>query len=147
MQINKTKVTMKKIFNTIIEALQEGEVKHYVEDEEKCSVDFCVDGNKATYQVHIYADEEQELLLCTTIFPLKVPKEKIPDMCTIINQINNFNLVTSLIVDPENGLLQCRFPCTVDDGAINKKIVAAAMCNTINCFEMCYDEIIKGIAA
>ena len=68
------------------------------------------------------------------------------DMCVILNRINNDNLVTGLVVDPEDGLLQCRFPCTVDDGAINQKIVVAAMCNTINCFEMSYDEIIKGIA-
>ena len=137
---------MKKIYNTIIDSLQESEIKHFVEDEEKNCVDFCIDGNKATYHVHIYADEEQELLLCTTVFPIKVPMEKIPDMCVILNRINNDNLVTGLVVDPEDGLLQCRFPCTVDDGAINKKIVAAAMCNTINCFEMNYDEIIKGIA-
>lgn len=96
--------------------------------------------------MHIYADEEQELLLCTTVFPIKVPMEKIPDMCVILNRMNNDNLVTGLVVDPEDGLLQCRFPCTVDDGAINKKIVAAAMCNTINCFEMNYEKIIQGIA-
>ena len=137
---------MKKIYNTIIEALQKSDVKHFVENEEKNGVDFCIDGNKATYHVHIHAEEEMELLLCTTVFPIKVPIDKISDMCVILNRINNDNLVTGLVVDPEDGLLQCRFPCTVDDGAINQKIVVAAMCNTINCFEMSYDEIIKGIA-
>lgn len=137
---------MKKIFNTIIEALQEGEVKHYVADEEKGCVDFCIDGEKATYHVHLYAEEEQELVLCATVFPIKVPQDRILKMCDLINRINNSNLVTSLVVDPEDGLLQCRFPSTVDDGAVNKKIVAAVMCNTINCFETNYEEILKGIA-
>lgn len=136
---------MKKIFNTIIEALQDGEVKHYVANEETGCIDFCIDA-KATYHVHFYADEEQELLLCWTLFPIKVPLDRIQDMCTILNRINNTNLVTSLAVDPEDGMLQCRFPCTVDDGAVNKKIVTAAMCNTINCFEQNYDVIIKEIA-
>lgn len=137
---------MKKIFNTIIEALQDGEVKHYAADEETGCVDFCIDGNKATYHVHFYTDEKQELILCLTLFPIKVPIERIPSMSIILNRINNTNLITNLVVDPEDGMLQCRFPCTVDDGAINKKIVAAVMCNTINCFEQNYDEIIKGIA-
>ena len=137
---------MKKIFSTIIETLQEGEVKHFVADEEKSCVDFCIDGEKATYHVHLYAEEDQELLICATVFPIKVPQDRIPDMCVLINRINNSNLVTSLIVDPEDGLLQCRFTSTVDDGAINKKIVAAVMCNTINCFETHYEDLLKGIA-
>ena len=137
---------MKKIFSTIIETLQEGEVKHFVADEEKSCVDFCIDGEKATYHVHLYAEEDQELLICATVFPIKVPQDRIPDMCVLINRINNSNLVTSLIVDPEDGLLQCRFTSTVDDGAINKKIVAAVMCNTIKCFETHYEDLLKGIA-
>lgn len=137
---------MKKIFNTIIEALQEAEIKHFVAEEEKSCVDFCIDGEKATYHVHLYAEEDQELLICATVFPIKVPQDRISEMCVLINRINDSNLVTSLVIDPEDGLLQCRFPATVDDGAINKKIVAAVMCNTINCFETNYEDILKGIA-
>ena len=140
--INST--TMKKIFHTIIEALHDGEVKNYAADEENGIVDFYVEGTKATYHVHLYADEKQELLLCWTLFPFKVPIDRIPDICTILNRINDTNIVTALVVAPEDGMLQCRFPCTVDDGAVNKKIVAAAICNTITCFEQNYNEIVKG---
>ena len=86
---------MKKIFNTIIEALQEAEIKHCVAEEEKSCVDFCIDGEKATYHVHLYAEEDQELLICATVFPIKVPQDRISEMCVLINRINDSNLVTS----------------------------------------------------
>ena len=137
---------MKKIYQTVLEALKEGEIKHYFTNEEDGTVDFIMIGKDAQYQIHLRADEEQELLICMAVFPINVPQEKIPDMCMLLNQINNTNVITYLTVDPEEGLITCRYPCSVDEGAINKKIVAVAMTNAVGCIEMHYEELIKLIA-
>ena len=142
----KASAAKKKIYSTILEALKDGEIYHYFTNEEDGTVDFVMSGKNAMYQVHFRADELQELLICLAVFPINVPQEKIPEMCKCINKINHNNVITYLTVDPEEGQITCRYPCSVDDGAINKTIVAVAMTNAMGFLEMYYDDLIKIIA-
>lgn len=138
---------MKKIYETIREAVKLGGIEHTFKDEETCSVDFLVGNENATFQVHLRADEEQELLFCAAAFPINVPQSKIPELCVLINRINNDNNITAFTIDPNSGQLLCRFPCTVDGGVINVKIVIVAMMNVISTIQDHYDELVKAITA
>ena len=137
---------MKKIYQTVLEALKDCEIKYYFTNEEEGTVDFIMSGKDTQYQIHLGADEEQELLICMAVFPINVPREKIPNMCVLLNQINHTNAITYFTVDPNEGQITCRYPCSVDDGAINKKIVAVAITNAVGSMEMHYEELVKQIA-
>ena len=117
---------MKKIYETIIQAMDELELNYQRNDEEGI-VDAYLRGENAAFQVRLAAMEDQEVLYCFAVFPINVPEDKRTAMSELINAINFDNLIGMLTFDPKDGQLFCRMSCSVDGGAINTTIVKVAL--------------------
>lgn len=137
---------MSKIYDTIIQTLDELEM-HYLRDDEHCMADMNVQCDCAAFHLRLAAMEEQEVLYCFASFPLNVPESKRPAMCELINAINYDNIIGMLTMDPEDGQLVCRMVSSLDEGAINLTIIKVALQNAIRIFEENYTSILKVLAA
>jgi len=137
---------MNKIYETIIRALDELEL-HYQRDDENLIVDANLQCDSASFRIRFAALEDQELLYCFSLFPLNIPADKRPAMCEMINAINYENVVGMLVMDPEDGQLSCRMPCTVDEGVINTTIVKVALQTTLRGLNDNYAAILKILAS
>ena len=137
---------MSKIYDTIIQTLDELEM-HYQRDDEHCIADMNIQCDCAAFHLRMAAMEEQEILYCFASFPLNVPESKRPAMCELINAINNENVVGMLTMDPEDGQLVCRMVSSLDEGAVNSTIVKVALQNALRILEENYPAILKILAA
>ena len=137
---------MSKIYDTIIQTLDELEM-HYQSDEEHCIADMTIQCNCAAFHLRVAAMEEQEVLYCFASFPLNIPESKRPAMCELINAINYDNVVGMLTMDSEDGQLVCRMVSSLDEGAVNPSIVKVALYNSIRILEDNYQAILKVLAA
>lgn len=137
---------MSKIYDTIIQTLDELEM-HYQRDDEHCMADMTIKCDCAAFNLRMAAMEEQELLYCFATFPLNVPESKRPAMCELINAINYDNIIGMLTMDPEDGQLVCRMVSSLDDGAVNSTIVIVALQNAIRILDEKYPAILKVLAA
>ena len=137
---------MSKIYDTIIQTMDELELR-YERDDEHCIVDTNLQSEAASFHIRLAAMEEQELLYCFASFPLNVPEEKRPAMYELMNAINYDNVVGMLVIDPEDGQLVCRMQCAVDEGAINTSIVKVAFCTVFRTLDENYNAILKILAA
>lgn len=137
---------MSKIFDTIIQTLDELEM-HYQRDDEHCIADMTIHCNCAAFHLRMAAMEEQEILYCFASFPLNIPEDKRPAMCELINAINYDNIVGMLAMDPEDGQLVCRMVSSLDEGAVNTTIVKVALNTSLRVLEDNYPAILKVLAA
>ena len=81
---------MSKIYDTIIQTLDELEM-HYQRDDEHCMADMNIQCDCAAFHLRLAAMEEQEVLYCFASFPLNVPESKRSAMCELINAIKIHN--------------------------------------------------------
>ena len=137
---------MGKIYDTIIQAMDEFEL-NYQRDDEHSIVDTSLQSDGAAYHIRLAALEEQELVYCFSSYPLNVPEDKRPAMCELINAINFENVVGMLTLDPEDGQLVCRAQCMVDDGAINSTIVKVAIGTVFRIMNDNHNAFLKILAA
>ena len=137
---------MKKIYETIIQAMDELEL-HYQRDDEDGIIDAFLQGENAAFRVRLAAMEEQEVLYCFAIFPINIPEDKRTAMSELINAINYDNLIGMLTFDPADGQLFCRMPCSVDEGAINTTIVKVALNTVFRTLNDNYAAFLKILAA
>lgn len=137
---------MSKIYDTIIQTLDELEMR-YQRDDEHCMADMNIQCDCASFHLRLVGMEDQEIFYCFTSFPLNVPENKRPAMCELINAINYDNVIGMLTMDPEDGQLTCRMASSLDEGAINPTIVKVALHNTIRILEDNYPAILKVLAA
>lgn len=137
---------MSKIYDTIIQTLDELEM-HYQRDDEHCITDMTIQCKCAAFQLRMVAMEEQELLYCFASFPLNIPESKRPAICELINAINYDNIIGMLTMDPEDGQLVCRMVSSLDEGAVNSTIVVVALQNVLRILEDNYPAILKVLAA
>ena len=137
---------MSKIYDTIIQTLDELEM-HYQRDDEHGMADMNIQCDCAAFHLRLAAMEEQEVLYCFASFPLNVPENKRSAMCELINAINYDNIIGMLTMDPEDGQLVCRMVSSLDEGAINLTIIKVALQNAIRIFEENYPAILKVLAA
>lgn len=47
---------MKKIFETALETVRDGQIEHFYEDEENGTIDFTLRGKAASYQLRLFTD-------------------------------------------------------------------------------------------
>lgn len=137
---------MSKIYDTIIQTLDELEM-HYQRDDEHCIADMTIQGGSAAFHLRMAALEEPEVLYCFASFPLNVPENKRPAMCELINAINFDNVVGMLTMDPEDGQLVCRTVSSLDEGAVNPTIIKVALNTSLRILEDNYSSILKVLAA
>lgn len=137
---------MSKIYDTIIQTLDELEM-HYQRDDEHCIVDLNIQCECAAFHLRMAAMEEQEILYCFTGFPLNVPESKSAAMCELINAINYDNVIGMLTMDPEDGQLVCRMVSSLDEGVVNPTIVKVALNTSLRILEDNYPAILKVLAA
>ena len=137
---------MSKIYDTIIQTLDELEM-HYQRDDEHCMVDMNIQCECAAFHIRMVAMEEQEVLYCFANFPLNVPESKRPAICELINAINYDNLIGMLTMDPEDGQLVCRMISSLDEGAVNPTIIKVSLNTSIRILEDNYPAILKVLAA
>ena len=137
---------MSKIYDTIIQTLDELEM-HYQRDDEHCMVDMNIQCDCAAFHLRMAAMEEQEVLYCFASFPLNVPESKRSAMCELINAINYDNLIGMLTMDPEDGQLVCRMISSLDEGAVNPTIIKVSLNTSIRILEDNYPAILKVLAA
>lgn len=137
---------MSKIYETVIQTLDELEM-HYQRDDEHCITDMTIQCETAAFHLRMVAMEEQELLYCFASFPLNIPESKRPAMCELINAINYDNIIGMLTMDPEDGQLVCRMVSSLDEGAINPTIVKVTLNTSLRILEDNYPAILKVLAA
>ena len=137
---------MNKMYNTIIQALDELEL-HYDRDDEHCMADLKIMCETTPFHLRMVAMEDQEVLYCFSVFPIYVPEDKRPAMCELINAINYDKVIGLLTMDPKDGKLTSRVTCSLDNGAINTKIVTIALQQAICGLEDNYAAILKVLAA
>lgn len=137
---------MSKIFETIIQTLDELEM-HYQRDDEHSIADLNIQCDCAAFRLRMAALEEQEVLYCFASFPLNVPANKRSAMCELINAINYDNILGMLTMDPEDGQLVCRTISSLDEGAVNPTIIKVALNTSIRTLEENYSAILKVLAA
>ena len=116
---------MKTIFETVVKVLDSIELKYEV-GEEQSTINFGVRYGDTPYRMQIHISEEAELLGILAVFPLNVPAHKWQVFYELANKLN-CKYVAKLVVDTDEGELISYMSCTVDGGAINEKIVQAAM--------------------
>ena len=126
---------MSKIYDTIIQTLDELEM-HYQRDDEHCIADMNIQCDCAAFHLRMAAMEDQ--LEDDTYAAVK--KE-------LINAISNENVVGMLTMDPEDGQLVCRMVSSLDEGAVNPTIVKVALQNALRILEENYPAILKILAA
>ena len=137
---------MSKIYDTIIQTMDELEMHYQLDDEHKI-VDLNVQCDTAAYRIRFAAMEEQEVLYCFAIFPLNVPESKRQAMCELINAINYDSLIGTLTMDPDDGQIVCRTNTSVDEGVVNPTIVKVALNTSFRILEDNYPAILKILAA
>jgi len=137
---------MSKIYDTIIQAMDELEM-HYQRDDEHRMVDLSIQGDVAAFPIRLAAMEEQEILYCFAVFPLTVPANKRQAICELINAINYDGILGTLTMDPEDGQLVCRMVSSLDEGAVNPTIVKVALNTSLRMLEDNYQAILKILAA
>ena len=137
---------MSKIYDTIVQTMDELEMHYQLDDEHKI-VDLNIQCDAGSYRIRFAAMEEQEVLYCFAIFPLNVPEPKRPAMCELINAINYDGLLGTLTMDPEDGQILCRMNTSVDEGAVNPTIVKVALNTSFRVLEDNYQAILKILAA
>lgn len=137
---------MSKIYDVILAALEENEIKCIRNDGESM-VDLAFKSERANYCVRVAAMEDLDLLFCIAEFPILVPEKNRPAMVEYVNKHNYNSLLGILAVDNEDGQLICRISCATDDDAINTKIVGVAISTVVQVLDDNYDDIMQIITA
>jgi len=133
----------KRITNTVENALKKAELHYTVENESIFR--FRIKGDHTNFDVLLACDEEMEMLMAIAACSLCVPKEKIDMMCRWITDKNYSLNLGEFKLDTSDGELTFRISCPLDNRAVNEAIVNVAITNTLNTFDVSYEEIMKAL--
>lgn len=135
---------MKKIYDTVIAKLQEMEL-HYTEEDDVIRTG--VRGNNTNIRLHVVTDEERELLFINLTCPQEFGEKHYDKLLRWINK-TNYNLVLGYFtLDEEDGELAFRITLTLDNGAVNDKVVEASLLTAMTTVDNRYPALMKHIYA
>lgn len=135
---------MKKIFDTV-KATLEGFELHFSEENDVIRTG--VRGDNTNMTVQVVTDEEKELLFVNTSLPQKIGETNYAKVLRWINSTNYHLVLGFFTLDEEDGELSFRVTLTLDDGAVNDKIIAAALLTAMNTCDTKYPELMRLIFA
>lgn len=109
----------KRVYDTLIESLNEFENKFY-QDDEDLSVYFGVRGDDLPIEIKVKIVSSINTILCTSLLPFTVPKDLVGEVCFAINALNAKLPVGNFEYDLGTGKIAFRVTSNYRDCIIGK---------------------------